>query len=136
MSLLFVSLAYFLDASNASAEVRNLILIAPVTFLVFLLCVVEFVRQLSDSSDVQLDQEPISSVAPAILLFATYVALLPWLGFDVGTFLFITTYLVFHGERRWPWALGYGVCFALAISVFFSAMLPYPMPMLLLATEY
>ena len=84
----------------------------------------------------QPELDPVKSIVPVVSLFAGYVITLPWLGFDVGTFLFISLFLWFHGERRWQWVLGYGLCAATLMALFFSAMLPYPMPMLLLATDY
>ena len=76
--------------------------------------------------------ESVRGVAPAILLFCGYVLGLNWLGFDVGTFLFVSLFLLTHGESRWYWAVAYALVFACCIALFFSIMLPYPMPMLLL----
>jgi len=73
---------------------------------------------------------------PVIGLFFAYVVSLKWLGFDAGTFLFVSLFLWFHGERRWPWAFGYGLCLAVVLSLFFSKMLPYPMPMLVFPSAY
>lgn len=127
---------YLWDAFRASTEIPNLILILPVTVLVLLLCLLEFVNQLRHAKREPEQLDPISSVLPVITLFIGYVISLPWLGFDVGTFVFVCLFLWLHGERRLQWTLGYGLLFAALTALFFSAMLPYPMPMLLLPTDY
>ena len=53
-----------------------------------------------------------------------------WLGFDVGTCLFIGAFLYMQGERRWLWLVAYAVAFAFVVTYFFQQMLPYPMPTL------
>lgn len=143
-----LAIAYFFDAYRASSEILNMILILPVTFLLLTLCLIEFITQYVNCSHVQnepaelsenddyKDLEPLSTVAPVIGLFVAYVLTLEWLGFDFGTFLFVSLFLRVHGEKRWLWVIGYSFAFALATSVFFSAMLPYPMPMLILETAY
>ena len=135
-SLFCLVLWYLWDAYSASNEVLNLILILPVTLIVLVLCAVEFFSRISQRNVEQPALDPARSIVPVVTLFSSYVITLPWLGFDVGTFLFISLFLWFHGERRWQWVLGYGLCASTLMSLFFSAMLPYPMPMLLMATDY
>lgn len=65
-------------------------------------------------------------------LFAVYVLTLPWLGFDLGTALFLAVFLRMRGERRWTWLAAYSIAFALALSFTFSRLLPYEMPLRLL----
>ena len=77
--------------------------------------------------------QPETSTLPVILLFVGYVATLPWLGFDVGTFVFVALFLFLAGEQKWQWILGYSLTFAFSSALFFSNMLPYPMPLLLLS---
>ena len=127
---------YLVDSYQASNHVYNLIFVLPVAVLVLALCGFAFIQQLRDRSRPPEGLEPLSSVMPVIGLFAGYVMTLEWLGFDVGTALFISVFLYLHGERRWPWLLGYGIAFGFLIAWFFSVMLPYPMPMLALPTEY
>jgi len=141
-----LALIYLYDAYQASPHIMNLILILPITVLLLLLCSFEFVKQWlanihqQQSQTVDTDEktelEPLSSVIPVILFFVFYILTLQWLGFDVGTFIFISSFLWYHGERRWLWVIGYGFGFALTTSLFFSAMLPYPLPMLILETAY
>lgn len=131
-----LALWYLFDAWRASVQVYNLIFVAPVTVLLLLLCLIEFVGQLRGAAAAPEALQPAAAAAPVIALFAAYVLSLPWLGFDAGTWLFVSAFLRLHGERRTVWALGYGLAFSLPTALFFSAMLPYPMPMLLLASEY
>ena len=127
---------YLFDAYNASSHFANLILILPISILVLLLCLIEFISQLRGLHEPPPDLEPMASMLPVILLFVAFVLSLEWLGFDVGTFAFICAFLWLHGERRIVWILAYSISFALLMSLFFSAMLPYPMPMLILPTAY
>ena len=147
-----LAMVYLFDAYSASSHIMNLILILPVTILLLLLCLYEFVRQWissqslpasemtgeSDNSEIPQEEtlEPLSTVMPVILMFIVYVLTLEWLGFDVGTFLFTSIFLRYHGETRWLWVIGYGFAFSLLTAIFFSMMLPYPMPMLILQTAY
>jgi putative tricarboxylic transport membrane protein len=131
-----VALLYLYDTYQASHHIYNLIFVAPLCLVVFALCLIEFIGQLRGRLEPPADLEPLSSVAPAIGLFTLYVVSLNWVGFDVGTALFAGSFLWLHGERRWPWLLGYPIAFALLTTLFFSSMLPYPMPMLIFSTEY
>lgn len=154
--------SYCVDAIRASTAVLNLILVLPLSIAVFALCFAAFLISLRESrvrdpgtaspealaATVPASADPPeSAAAPAsvrpaaapgsdmlrvIGLFTVYVLTLPWLGFDVGTSLFIAGFLWLHGERRWPWLLGYSIGFGFLTALFFSGMLPYPMPMLLL----
>ena len=128
--------AYGIDSYSASTEVLNLILVLPLTIIVLVLCLIQFVVELRDSTSTPPARESIADVGPVIGLFAVYVVSLNWLGFDVGTALFVAAFLWLHGERRLPWLLGYSIALAFALALFFSAMLPYPMPMLILSTAY
>jgi len=127
---------YAYDAYSASSHIVNLILILPVTAIVLVLCTVEFLSTLTAKALVEPEREAVASVLPVISLFVGYVLTLSWLGFDVGTFIFISLFMWLHGERRLVWVLGYSIAFATSISLFFAAMLPYPMPMLILSTAY
>ncbi|MGK0238027.1 MAG: putative tricarboxylic transport membrane protein [Candidatus Pelagisphaera sp.] len=121
---------YYLDARSASTHILNLILILPFTILTLILCLIQFFRQLVGPPSEEPVVESVKSVFPVISLFVVYTLTLPWLGFDVGTCLFIGAFLWFHGERRWAWIAGYSLSFASVASLFFAAMLPYSMPML------
>ena len=127
---------YCIDAVQASRSVYNLIFVLPVGVVVLLLCVAQFFTGLSTTSKEDTQSEPIAAVLPVMLLFSVYVLTLRWVGFDVGTTFFIGAYLWLQGERRVAWLAAYAISFGLLISLFFSYMLPYPMPMLVLATAY
>ena len=129
---------YFMDTYKASAHLLNLILVLPVTLIVLTLCFMEFLAQVfgKRSNEESRQLESPLRVVPIISLFTIYVLTLKWLGFDVGTALFVTGSLRIHGERRWHWSAGYAICFALLVSLMFSQMLPYPMPMLVLPSSY
>lgn len=128
--------AYGIDSYNASTEILNLILVLPLSVIVLVLCLIQFIVELRNSTSSPPDRESIGDVGPTIGLFAAYVVSLNWLGFDVGTALFVAIFLWLQGERRLPWLLGYSVALGFSLASFFAAMLPYPMPMLILSTAY
>lgn len=127
---------YCVDAVRASTSIYNLIFVLPVTVIVLGLCLVQFILGVPKTRQVEPPREPIGDIAPVVALFTAYILTLHWLGFDVGTSIFLAAFLRLHGERRWPWLLGYSIGFALLMSIFFSKMLPYPMPMLILNSAY
>jgi len=135
LTALFILAAWYLwDSWRASSHIYNLIFVLPLTLVILVLCTIAFVRDLifpgALAEDLESEQE--SGVIPAICLFIGYVVTLPWLGFDVGTFVFLVLFLTLAGESRWQWTLGYSLAFASVAALFFSYMLPYPMPLLLL----
>ena len=127
---------YCVDSVQASRSIYNLIFVLPVGILVLLLCAGQFVMGVRTLHEEGEQPEPITDVLPVILLFAGYVLSLHWLGFDVGTIVFIGLFLWLHGERRLPWLAAYAISFGILVALFFSMMLPYPMPMLILASAY
>ena len=146
-----LAMVYLYDAYSASSHIMNLILILPVTVILLVLCIYEFVGQClsNQQASIQINgenehlkdspepsRESLSTVMPVILMFVFYVLTLEWLGFDFGTFLFVSVFLRYHGEIRWLWVIGYGFAFSLSTALFFSTMLPYPMPMLILQSAY
>ena len=128
--------AYGIDSYNASTDILNLILVLPLTIVVLVLCLIQFVVELKDPKSASPNRERIGDVVPVMGLFAVYVVSLNWLGFDVGTALFVAAFLWLQGERRLPWLLGYAITLGFSLALFFSAMLPYPMPMLVISTAY
>ena len=127
---------YCLDAVRASTSIYNLIFVLPVSGIVLLLCLVQFAAGITKVRRVEEEREPAAHIVPVVALFAAYVLSLHWIGFDVGTTLFLGAFLWLHGERRWAWLLAYSISFGFLVSMFFSMMLPYPMPMLVLDTQY
>ena len=128
--------AYGIDSYSASTDVLNLILVLPLTVIVLVLCMIQFVVELRNAKSTPPTRESMRGVGPVIGLFAVYVISLNWLGFDVGTTLFVAAFLWLQGERRLPWLLGYSIALGFSLASFFSAMLPYPMPMLVLSTAF
>lgn len=134
--LTLLVIVYGVDSVGASTHVLNLIFVLPLTVIVLCLCLVQFVRQVPKMKMTAGEMQPAAGVLTVVILFSAYVLSLNWLGFDVGTFIFLCAFLWLHGERRLPWLIGYSLSFALSMSLFFSMMLPYPMPMLFLGTAY
>ena len=127
---------YCIDAYRASSHILNLILVLPVTVIVLVLCTIQFILAVPRVREPDTSADPVKDVLPVMALFTFYVVTLEWLGFDVGTFLFIGAFLWWHGERRWQWVIGYALAFSMSMALFFSKMLPYPMPMLILESAY
>ncbi len=127
---------YCIDALRASTDILNLIFVLPVTIVVLLLCLLQFIVSLRAAPAPRPGRGAVGGALSVIGLFAGYVISLPWFGFDVGTTLFIGVFLWLHGERRVAWLLGYAIGFGFALAVIFAALLPYPMPMLMLPTDF
>ena len=127
---------YLLDAYSINASMENLILIGPVGILTLGLCFAEFIRFLKNSEKSEEQEENIRDVIPTMVIFSGYVLSLEYLGFDLGTILFIGIYLRVNGEKSWKWIIIYSLLFGILIPYFFSLMLPYPMPMSILPTDY
>lgn len=134
---------YAYDAYHASSSMNNLILVFPVALVVLILCIYQFFIDIKTAQKTQpaaksqdKPKDEVLTVIPVIVLFALYVLTLEYLGFDLGTVLFLAIFLIFHGERRIAWVLGYSLVYGFLVAYFFSMMLPYPMPMTLLPTDY
>jgi hypothetical protein len=127
---------YGFDTYGASSHVLNLILVLPIIAMVLVLCLIQFVIEIRDVKAAAPARDSVAEVAPVIGLFAGYVLTLEWLGFDIGTMLFVAAFLWLQGERRWHWLIGYSMSLGFGLASFFSAMLPYPMPMLILPSAY
>ncbi len=129
--LALMAALYCYDAVSASTHVYNLIMVLPLTVLVLGLCLAQFIVAVRSGEPEAEPAESVREVLPVMLLFTAYVVSLNWLGFDVGTCLFMGAFLYMQGERRWPWLIGYAVAFAFVLTFFFQQMLPYPMPTLI-----
>lgn len=127
---------YGLDTYRASTDVLNLILVLPLIVCVLVLCLIQFVIEIREVKAKAPARDSVADVAPVIGLFTAYVLTLQWLGFDIGTMLFVGAFLWLQGERRWHWLIGYSVSLSFGLALFFQAMLPYPMPMLILPSGY
>jgi len=136
IGLVGFTLWYLSDAIRVSFTVPNLLLILPVAVAILMLALAELVMSWRGGKLFEaVDDEPVREILPIILLFAVYVLSLPWLGFDLGTILFVAIFLRMKKETNWYWVIGYSVGFGLAIALFFALMLPYPMPMTFLPID-
>lgn len=131
-------LGYYLrDSWLAQASVSNLIFILPVTGLCVFTVVVIGIALLRRTETAQGQGEQggddnFLPLALSVSLFALYVVLLPTLGFDVGTFLFVAVVLFVLGERR-PLFIGlYALSFAALTVLGLKAMIPTNIPTLIL----
>lgn len=130
------TLWYLSDAIIVSTSVPNLLLILPVATAVLILCLAEFLISLwRRELFAAVDDEPVREILPIILLFSAYVLTLPWLGFDLGTVLFVAIFLRMKRENNWWMVIGYSLIFGLTVALFFAFMLPYPMPMTFLPID-
>ncbi len=123
---------YIIDSHNASSSLENMILILPIASITLCLCVYAFFTQKEDKEK----KDDVLTVIPVMILFTLYVLSLEYLGFDLGTILFLGIFLYLHGEKKLPWVIGYSLVYGFVIAYFFSEMLPYPMPMTFLPTDY
>lgn len=131
---------YLYDAVRSSRALLHLILVAPLALAVLSLCAFQFLATITGhamppAAADEAAAEPVAAAALVIALFVTYVASLAWLGFDVGTSLFIGSFLWAHGERRLRWLLAYAIAFGFGLAWLFAALLPYEMPLLLIAAS-
>lgn len=134
LTLFILISAYAIHVWSISTHILNIVMVIPVSIFALLLCTIEFFTKAKVES--RKDKESFSSVLPAMLIFSVYVLSLEWLGLDVGTVIFVALFLWLHGERRWYWAVSYGVVFGMTAALLFSELLPYPLPMSILETEY
>jgi putative tricarboxylic transport membrane protein len=130
---------YYFDALAASPNVQNMLLIRPAT--IFSLLLYALILQRSVSIE-RVGQPEAVEPAPArdrkglrapivAALLVLYVAALPWIGFDVATFLFVALAMAAAGERR-PWFLvAFPAVFAAALALAFRFALSVPVPTLL-----
>ncbi|AWB35376.1 tripartite tricarboxylate transporter TctB family protein [Orrella marina] len=147
---------YLVDSINASSRVGNLVLILPASILGLGLCLLTLagiVREAirGPSEDVKVstpvagesDQRGVDSsvdspdehstvferARPLVMLalFAVYVLMIPYLGMDGSSALFLAAALIVNGERRLIFILGYSIIFAAVATYIFKSILPYPL---------
>ncbi len=78
---------------------------------------------------------PDDPALPAVLfmgLLALYVAMIPVIGFDLGSLLFLCLALYLQGEKRWWVILGFGLVVSTTIVLLFIELLGIRLPTLLL----
>lgn len=65
-------------------------------------------------------------------LLVVYVATLPIVGFDLGSFIFLALALYIQGETRWWMLLGSGALVSISVALIFVELLNVRLPILLL----
>lgn len=76
-----------------------------------------------------------ATTLPAVLfmvLLTSYVALIPTIGFDLGSFLFICLALYLQSERRWWVILGFSFAVSALVVMVFVELLNIRLPTLLI----
>jgi len=134
---------YLADATVASPTFSNLILIAPVgAVAAVLLLYVGSTEILGRNAVAKTAASPTDAVVPGrfragslktiallMCLFGLFVAAMPYVGFDVASFIFVVATLWLLGERRVMFSLLLALGISAAISVAALAMLTFPIPM-------
>ncbi|WP_371345370.1 tripartite tricarboxylate transporter TctB family protein [Ancylobacter sp. IITR112] len=139
---------YLLDARSVSLSVNNLLLVQPVAL--FALAMYLFIlpqcfhkveergAEVADSDKDPLDESlpmersDVVRIAALSISLGLMVFLLEPLGFDLSMFLFAVAAMVICGERRPVRVVLYSAAVTLVAIYGFRAMIPYPMPTLLL----
>ena len=128
---------YTYDAYLALASTENMIFIAPIAGVTLILSILELYNQFKNKNKEEGEvKDKFKDIMPAIFIFAGYILSLEFLGFDIGTVIFIAIFLKVHGEKKWKNIVFYSLLFGILVPLFFSSMLPYPMPMSILPTDY
>jgi hypothetical protein len=139
---------YLWTATAASATFSNLILIGPVgalaAALLLYIASAEILgrrrpdtvttpdndgRQAAHAPPGRFRSSSIGTVLALMLLFALFVAAMPYVGFDIASFAFTLATLWLLGERRVVFSLSLALATALVISVAALALLTFPIPL-------
>ncbi len=123
--------AYLHDAVQASPTTDNLILILPAAVVALGLCALIAAGILRQTA-ARGDDAPLGRAPALMALFALYIVTLPVAGFDVGSAVFVAAALLVEGERRPVQLLLVPVVFAALVTLAFRALVPYPIPTLML----
>lgn len=138
---------YSWDNYTAASSLENNIFVLPIAVVAMLLCLVEGIKsfitvkksQTETNKDEKSDNSEKSdtlAVLKVLAVFSVYVLTLPYLGFDLGTIIFVAVFLYTNKEKSIGLILSYSIVYGLILAWFFSFMLPYPIPMTFLPTEY
>jgi hypothetical protein len=132
---------YLLDARGASTNVQNLLLIEPISILVFVL----YVFILRDAITIERPAGPLLAMpAPrepltprfrqrifgSMALLGLYVLTMAEIGFDLATFLYVLATLFLLGERRIAVLLPVPLLFCALAIYAFGTILSLPVPLL------
>jgi hypothetical protein len=135
---------YLWTAATASLTFSNLILIGPVgavaAALLLYIASVEIFGRTAVASSFQTASAAsaahgrfrsgsLATIAALMGLFGGFVVAIPYVGFDVATFLFVGATLWLLGERNIVALLSLALGIAVALSVAALTLLTFPMPM-------
>jgi len=127
------------DVYRASSSVENILMIFPIgiiTIILFVIAVSVLVRKitkhnLTKDGAVQVFGRKELKIVISMTIYFLYSIAIIYIGFDIGTFLFIVAMLLLQGERSILKLILFPFIFSVLVSFFFSLMIPYPMPMFL-----
>ena len=148
LALILAFLTWYLaDATIASPTFSNLILVGPVGAIAAILALYIgageiFARRAAakiaptDGGDGAAISDPsrfrtgsLGTIALLMACFGLFVAAIPYLGFDVATFVFTVATLWLLGERRVIFMLSLALGMSAGISVAALTLLTFPIPM-------
>ncbi|EAQ02199.1 hypothetical protein OB2597_18991 [Pseudooceanicola batsensis HTCC2597] len=136
------SIWYVIDAWTAQAKVQNMLLIGPAAAfslaLILVLAVAE-ARRIARGTDLA----PVSDIPRTTFaakygtpiaagLLAVYVLLMPVIGFDVATVVYVALSMVLQGARDWRIVLAFSLAAGLLPVWAIEEMLSIPIPTLVL----
>jgi hypothetical protein len=129
-------LFYWLDVRSVSLRPTNLLMIEPGAIFALLmaaLVVPQCFRRVPEGEEEQ--PESLGTLGRVFALMGTFAAFaltLEWVGFDIGTFVFMVVGLFICGERNWLLNIGFSAAFTLFIVWGYGAITPFPFPLTLL----
>jgi putative tricarboxylic transport membrane protein len=146
-SLLLAFIVWYLwTSAAASFTFSNLILIGPVgaiaAVLLLYIASIEIFGRATAATAQSTSTEPsagaahgrfrsgsLATIAALMGLFGAFVVAIPYVGFDVATFLFVGATLWLLGERQIVVLLSLALGIAVALSLAALTLLTFPMPM-------
>lgn len=136
-------IAYAWSVLDASRRTTDWLLILPVAVIGVTALAVAAFRDLRDTRDARRDAAPAARPTVArgsndraslglVLAVLAFALAIPWLGFDVGTLVFVAVALLVQGERRW-WVIGLtSILTAVLLVLIFQTVLGVRVPTLLM----
>jgi len=135
---------YLFDARAASTNLQNLLLIQPAVIVGLALILFALRSTIhvdadagpapestEEGRDAVHERQEVIRVFGFMALLGIYLVLIPRLGLDVATPLFIAACLLGQGERRLHVLVGIPLIFTVLVVYGFKALLPIPIPTLL-----
>ncbi len=121
------SIVYVTSAYMGSSRIQNVIFIIPMAVLIVLLTLVLLSRSFrSRKNPLEVSEAPVAAtpkegtaplgIAGMMFGLIVYAAVIPWLGFDVASILYMAGCLWVQGERRPIVVIAFSVLFSLAIT--------------------